>query len=229
MSTGIEQSLVLAFVAAHTPLVSAEIAEKHLKDLTASELTVVVTDKDDATVECIGTILNSGRQWRAREQTWTGSHLHRLIPPDRLYTKTWDEFLNESNTDQVYVDTASNSIYIPHHTPTLTNDDAVSLLSLLTGYDFTDLGTIPDLHTSSFLTKDQITTPPAAVQGRLEGIWSVTGGILNGTAYFISDAYHDFADTDLGTLPTETATAPHVSAENGDAFLTEEGGHILAE
>lgn len=229
MSTGIEQSIVLAFVAAHTPLVSAEIAEKYLKDLQTSELTITDLERD-ASNDCIATIVNKGRKWRAKEQMWKGSFLHNIVPTDRIYTKSLEDFLNEPGTNQVYIDSNTNALYLFYTgSSAMTADDALTLLSGATGYDFTDIGTIPDLHVTEFTPKSELNLPPSVLDGRVEGTWGIGGAILNGATYFVNVAFYEFADTELGTLPAEPVTAASLLTEDGGHFLTEDGDRILLE
>ena len=111
----------------------------------------------------------------------------------------------------------------------MTADNAIALLSDATGYDFTDIGTIPNLHVTEFTPKSELNLPPSVLDGRVEGTWGIGGAILNGAAYFINEDYYDFADTELGTLPSPAGTANRLVAENGSGFITEDGNHVVLE
>lgn len=227
MKIGIEQTLINALVRTHTPLVTPELATRLFTDLATSEIIVVPTAGDVTSMKFTADITCERRRFRAPDQTWQGSPLQDIIKPELLYSGTLDEFLAEGDNALILVD--DGKLYVPYSPDDtyMTEAEALELLSFATGFDFGDIGEINGIHATNFFTKETITTPPANLTNRLEAVWTITGGIISGTVFFINDGYFSFAeDVDLGTLPTQLNG---VLAENGNSFVTEQGTSIVTE
>lgn len=233
MKIGIERTLVNALIEVHTPLVTTEQAEKFFKDLVTSELTVEPTAVDFDNMAFTGDITCKSRRFKASKQRWGGSNVSEIILDSLKYTKTLEDFLNEADNALVYIDPDTDAIYVPHTSETpLTETEVLDLMSFATGFDFTDLKTFkPEVHFTSFMSKEQITTPPANLAGRIEGIWTLSGVVLKAPAvYFINDGFFEFSpDVDLGVVPGPIDTASVYLTEDGNTFVTEDGSRLILE
>ena len=213
----IEQSLLDRFIEVRTPELTAEQVTQFFDGITLNDVTVSWVNYDGANNRLFrGTIMSPSRKWRATRVSWTNTLIDRLVKPEFVGTQTLEEFLAAPEPGKMFIDPGTNSGNFGHILiPTLagqTYDEAATLgmLTALTGYDFSDVGTLKndqggDSHTIEMFpnpTAEDSVLPNISLVGRAELAVRIIGPVVTGIVVFVNDGFHNFTqDVDIGTVP----------------------------
>lgn len=213
----IEQSLLDRFIEVRTPELTAEQVTQFFDGITLNDVTVSWVNYDGANNRLFrGTIMSPSRKWRATRVSWTNTLIDRLVKPEFVGTQTLEEFLASPEPGKMFVNPGNNNgnfghILIPIVAGQTFDETAVlSMLSALTGYDFSDVGTLKDdqgkkAHTIEMInnpTVDESVLPDISLVGRADLAVRLVGPVVAGIVLFTNDGFHNFAqDVDIGTVP----------------------------
>lgn len=216
----IEQSLLDRFIAVRSSELTSEQVTQYFDGLTLDDIILTPVKWDGNNNRSVrGVMVCKSRKWRAIRVAWTNTAMAAMIKPDFLDDRTLEEFLTgEVVPGKLHVIPSDNRgqpgyILIPS-TAGQTNDEAtlMSLLNLLTGYDFSDMGTLKDefgkpCHViESFpnpVPEDGV-VPDISMSGRIDQAYRISGPVAEGVVLFVNDGYHQFQDdVDIGVLPGE--------------------------
>ncbi|ASU03519.1 hypothetical protein RISINGSUN_151 [Erwinia phage vB_EamM_RisingSun] len=218
----IEQSLLDRFIAVRSSELTAEQITQYFDGLTLEDLQLTAIKWDGNNNRAVrGVMVCKSRKWRAIRVAWTNTAMSSMIKPDFLDDRTLAEFLTEVVPGKLHVIPSDNRgqmghICIPSAAgQSYDQETLMSLLGALTGYDFTDMGTLKDeygkpchvIETFPNPTIEDSVIPDISMNGRVDYAYRISGPIAEGIVLFVNDGYHQFQnDVDIGVLPGELPT-----------------------
>lgn len=215
----IEQSLLDRFIAVRSSELTPEQITEYFDGLTLTDIELTAVKWDGNNQRSVRAVMVcKSRKWRAIRVSWTNTAIASMIKPEFLDERSLAEFLEDTGSGKLHVIPADNLGQAGHILiPTLTGqtyDEAgvLALLGMVTGYDFTDMGTLQDdqgkrCHTVETFVNPAVDAgvlPDISLVGRTDYAFRITGPIAEGIVLFVNDGYHQFqSDVDIGTLPGE--------------------------
>lgn len=215
----IEQSLLDRFIEVRSPELTAEQVTQFFDGLTLNDITLTPVQYDGTNYRLYrGVMVCESRKWRALRISWTNTSFVNLVKPEFKYEFTLPEFLAEQAAGKLFVVPSDNRgnaghLIIPHVSgQTYDNATIMATLGMVTGYDFSDVGTLKKdtgepAHLVEIInnpTADDSVLPDIVLLGRAEIAVRISGPVVEGIVLFINDGYYSFAqDVDIGTLPPE--------------------------
>lgn len=213
----IEQSLLDRFIEVRSSELTAEQVTQFFDGITLNDVVVSSVNYDGTNNRLFrGTFQCSARKWRAQRVSWNNTLLDKLIKPEFVGTQTLAEFLAAPEAGKMFVNPGDNNgnfghILIPVVSgQTMDESTVLNMLSALTGYDFSDVGTLKNdqgqkAHTVEMIpnpTVDESVLPDISLIGRADLAVRLVGPVVAGIVLFVNDGYHNFTqDVDIGTLP----------------------------
>lgn len=218
----IEQSLLDRFIAVRSSELTAEQITQYFDGLTLEDLQLTAIKWDGNNNRSVrGVIVCKSRKWRAIRVGWTNTAMASMVKPDFLDDRTLAEFLAEFVPGKLHVIPSDDRGQMGHICIPSTagqsydQETLMSLLNALTGYDFTDMGTLKDeygkpchvIETFPNPTTEDSVIPDISMVGRVDYAYRISGPVAEGIVLFVNDGYHQFQDdVHIGVLPGELPT-----------------------
>lgn len=194
MTIGIEESFVIRLKTKYRPLMTKTQFDTLLKDTTANDLMLRDDYKVDQETGLIrGAIYDYGRKLILNNVSWDSSALSSLILAANRYPEGIVKYFKELQTTS-FVHKGFNITW-NYFTGTvllsdLSDDDIrkeiTKQLSELTEFDFSDIGSILNMHTVEYVYREEFKDKPSfVIPEALVGGIKITGNIVNGVFYLI--------------------------------------------
>ena len=203
----VEQALLDRFIAVHSPNLTASQVDQFFTGISLADVTVDYAILDSKSLDRRGTFTSDARKWTARDQTWVGSLVSEIINPNAVWVGSLTDYLADLSSGKVYVDPNKGIVIFP--ATVINSYDMASIKTLMTAYalfDFSDVGTIPNLIKTTFIPDTDFPTLSQypEVTDRLEAMVHFEGGLLVGDLYFVNDGKFQLPAADLGKILTVT-------------------------
>lgn len=215
----IEQSLLDRFIAVRSPELTSEQVSAFFEGITLADVTIDSVQYDGSNNRLYrGHFVCKSKKWRAYRTTWTNTQLVTLLKDSFKFTGTLAEYLEQNPPGKFFVDPGNSqgnlgTLLLPY-TDGQTHDEAFlwSMLGAVTGYDFTDMGTVLTTEGKKAHTIERF-EPPTVDDSMLFDIslndravvgFRITGPVIEGIVLFTNDGVFNLAqDVDIGTVPGE--------------------------
>ena len=206
MATGLEQTFLDRLKDKTKVIFTQTTWDKYFKDTQLKDLVLDPSFTYDAdNQEVRGKIINYHSEIILEQTRWKTTRLSDLMKSEYVYTGRYFDFFTEPS-DQVLVDYDRNICIIYLNDPDLTmsitaaqfKSKMLGYLLKLTGYDFSDVGSVLNLQGISWSIGKEFPDLPTQVSaGAVVGGVTLTGNITNGTVYIIDQPIKALATENL--------------------------------